>query len=415
MEKSKGFFYKNLKDYEKFDIILPMKISRRSLLKIAGLSTAVIAFMPRTVFAARNSLKSLRTGIQPGNKTRLVIETSSRPSYNLSYGQNQLIVNLSNTSANTYADKKMASGTLITGISQKQVGDKLQVIASLSKPIDAIPKNQIMILEPNGDNYYRLVFDFVAGKGTAANNNTARNATTASTSTQATKAPAKKYVIVVDAGHGGKDPGCIGRNGTKEKNVVLSVAKKLKTKLDAAGFKTYLTRSDDRYLKLAERASIGEKRKADLFISLHANANPSRSMKGFSIYTLSEKASDEEAQKLADAENAADKIDVSGFEQFSKDIRIALSALQQHAVAEMSEEYANGCAKAFKGQKITQQPGPDVRHAPFAVLRSTVPGALLELGHLSNATEEKLLTSASHQDKLVNAIVKSVKSYDFEV
>lgn len=391
-----------------------MKISRRSLLKIAGLSTAVIAFMPRTVFAARNSLKSLRTGIQPGNKTRLVIETSSRPSYNLTYGQNQLIVNLSNTSANTYADKKMASGTLITGISQKQVGDKLQVIASLSKPIDAIPKNQIMILEPNGDNYYRLVFDFVAGKGTATNN-TARNTTTASTSTQATKAPVKKYVIVVDAGHGGKDPGCIGRNGTKEKNVVLSVAKKLKTKLDAAGFKTYLTRSDDRYLKLAERASIGEKRKADLFISLHANANPSRSMKGFSIYTLSEKASDEEAQKLADAENAADKIDVSGFEQFSKDIRIALSALQQHAVAEMSEEYANGCAKAFKGQKITQQPGPDVRHAPFAVLRSTVPGALLELGHLSNATEEKLLTSASHQNKLVDAIVKSIKSYDFEV
>ena len=222
-------------------------------------------------------------------------------------------------------------------------------------------------------------------------------------------------MIVVDAGHGGKDPGCIGKGGTREKDIVLSVAKKLKNKLDANGFKTYLTRSGDTYLKLAERASIAEKRNADLFISLHANANPSRKMKGFSIYTLSEKASDEEAKKLADAENAADKIGVSGFTEFEENIRIALSSLQQHAVAEMSEEYATGCAKSFKRASIEQQPGPDVRHAPFAVLRSTVPGALLELGHLSNAAEEKLLKTSAHQDKLVNAIVKSVKNYNFEV
>ena len=81
----------------------------------------------------------------------------------------------------------------------------------------------------------------------------------------------------------------------------------------------------------------------------------------------------------------------------------------------MSVEYANGAASAFKRAKITQQPGPDVRHAPFAVLRSTVPGALIELGHLSNATEEKLLKSSAHQDKLVAAIVKSVQGYNFDV
>lgn len=386
-----------------------MKISRRGLLKIAGFGTVVMAMLPKTVFAARNSIKSLRTGVQPGNKTRLVVETSLRPSYSLSYPQNQLVINLSNTSANTSVTPSLASGTLVKSITQKQVGDKLQIIASLTKPIDALDKNQIMILEPNGDNEYRLVLDFVAGSGAG----TAKKASNQSSASN--NSSAKKYIVVIDAGHGGKDPGCIGKNGTKEKTVVLSVARKLKAKLDANGFKSYLTRSGDTYLKLADRAAIGEKRKADLFLSLHANANPSRSMKGFSIYTLSEKASDEEAQKLADAENAADKIDVSGFEQFSKDIRIALSSLQQHAVAEMSEEYANGCARAFKGQKITQQPGPDVRHAPFAVLRSTVPGALLELGHLSNATEEKLLNSSAHQNKLVDAIVKSVKSYNFDV
>ena len=224
-----------------------------------------------------------------------------------------------------------------------------------------------------------------------------------------------KFTVVIDPGHGGKDPGCIGKNGTKEKKVVLSVARKLRNRLNDAGFKTYLTRNDDTYLKLAERAAIGERRKADLFISLHANANPSRAMKGFSIYTLSEKASDEEAKKLAEAENAADKIGVEGFTDFEPNIRSALSALQQHAVAEMSEEYANGAARAFRNANIAQQRGPDVRHAPFAVLRSTVPGALIELGHLSNAGEEKLLNSDAHQNKLVAAIVKSVKNYNFDV
>lgn len=364
--------------------------------------------MPRVAFAARNSLQSLRTGVQPGNKTRLVVETEQRPSYTLSYGENQLIVRLSNTGANTGLKPTLASGTLISTISQVQVGDALEIRATLRKPVNDIPKNQIMVLSPNGDTDYRLVLDFAAGTAASQSNQSSAQKIAAAT-------PAKKYTIVIDAGHGGKDPGCIGKGGTKEKVVVLSVAKKLKSKLEAEGFKTYLTRSDDTYLKLAERAAIAEKHKGDLFISLHANANPSRAMKGFSIYTLSEKASDEEAQKLADAENAADKIDVSGFSQFSKDIRIALSSLQQHAVAELSEEYAVGCAKTFRSNGIDQQPGANVRHAPFAVLRSTVPGALVELGHLSNAAEEKLLKSDAHQNKLANAIVKSIKKYDFDV
>lgn len=365
-----------------------------------------IIMMPRMAFAARNSIQSIRTGVQPGNKTRLVIETAVRPTYSLEYPENQLIVRLNNTAAREITPK-LAGGTLVKSLGTSQSGDAALVVINLTKPIAQIPKSQIMILEPNGDSDYRLVLDFAAGTASAKQ----------STQTTTTKnnPSAKKYTIVIDAGHGGKDPGCIGKGGTKEKTIVLSVAKKLKAKLDSAGFKTYLTRSDDTYLKLDRRASIAEQRKGDLFISLHANANPNRKMKGFSIYTLSEKASDEEAQKLADAENAADKIDVSGFSDFSKDIRIALSALQQHAVAELSEEYAVGCAKTFRSAGIEQQPGAKVRHAPFAVLRSTVPGALVELGHLSNAAEEKLLKSDSHQNKLVNAIIKSIKNYDFDV
>ena len=394
-----------------FDIIRHMKFSRRSILKITGFGIVATAMLPRMAFSARNTLRSMRTGVQPGNKTRLVIETANRPSYSLSYPAGQLVVNLSNTSANNGIKASLSSEGLVKSVSQVQKGDTLQIVATLKKSIAQIPKSSIMVLSPNGDNDYRLVLDFVAGAPGA----TSDSYTTSSAATTTAVTAARKYIIVVDAGHGGKDPGCIGKGGTREKDVVLSVAKKLKTKLDANGFKTYLTRGNDTYLKLGQRAEIAEKRKADLFISLHANANPSRKMKGFSIYTLSEKASDEEAKKLAEAENAADKIGVEGFTEFEENIRIALSSLQQHAVAEMSEEYANGCAKSFKKASITQQPGPDVRHAPFAVLRSTVPGALLELGHLSNPAEEKLLKSGSHQDKLVAAIVRSVKNYNFEV
>ena len=383
-----------------------MKFTRRTIFKIAGGGLLIVSFLPRVAFAARNTLRSLRTGVQPGNKTRLVLETATRPSYSLAYPENKLVITLSNTVAGGAVKPSLASGTLVKSVTHTQSGDTLIVTAELTKSIGEIPKSQILLLEPNGDNDYRLVLDFVAGPGAAK--------TTAATATTV-KTAQKKHVIVIDAGHGGKDPGCIGKGGTREKNVVLSVAKKLKAKLDTAGYTTFMTRTTDVFLNLDTRASIAEKHHADLFLSLHANANPSRSMQGFSLYTLSQKASDEEAKKLADAENASDKIDVDGFERFPADIRNALSALQQHAVAEMSIEYANGCAKSLKGAGITQQPGPAVRNAPFAVLRSTIPGALLELGHLSNAAEEKLLASGAHQDKLVAAIVKSVQNYDFEV
>ena len=389
-----------------FDIMCgEMKVSRRTLLQMSGVGIATFVMMPRVAFAAKNSVLSVRTGVQPGGKTRLVIETSTRPLYDISYPQNQLMISLSNTGAGGFSPK-LADGTLVKNISSIQNGDKLNIVADLRKSIAPIDKSSVMVLNPNGDNEYRLVFDFAAGAGAAMG--TASNTTTKTTAD-------KKYIIVIDAGHGGKDPGCIGKGGTKEKMVVLSVAKKLKKELDSAGFKTYLTRSDDTFLKLADRAEIAERRHADLFLSLHANANPSRQTRGYSVYTLSEKASDEEAQKLAETENAVDKIGVSGFDKFSKEIRVALSALQQRAVAELSEEYASTCARAMDNASIDKLPGPSIRHAPFAVLRSTVPGALIELGHLSNATEEKLLKSDSHQNKLVRAIVKSVKNYNFDV
>jgi N-acetylmuramoyl-L-alanine amidase len=385
-----------------------VEISRRTILKVTGIGVVAITFIPRIAFASRNSLRSLRAGIQPGGKTRLVIETDNRPSYNLDFlsSPNRIAVNLSNTAGDTSIRPILSAGTLIKGVRQNQLGDKLQIVADLNKSVLNIPKNQIMVLEPNGDTGYRLVLDFTAGTATK---------TAVDESDSKTEKKTHAPVIVIDAGHGGRDPGCIGKSGIKEKTIVLAVAKKLREKLNGNGYKVLLTRDRDIFLNLDTRAGIAEKHHADLFISLHANANPSRKIKGYSVYTLSKRASDEEAQKLAEAENAADKIEVDGFARFEPDIRNALSSLQQHAVAEMSVEFADGVSRKFTQTGISQMPGASMRQAPFAVLRSTIPGALVELGHLSNLIEEKLLNSGSHQDKLVNAIASAVSKYDFDV
>ena len=135
------FFYgyfpeRHLNRYLKFDIINKvMRLDRRSILKVTGLGVVGMFLLPRMAFAARNSLRSLRTGVQPGDKTRLVIETASRPSYTLSYPQNQLIVRLSNTSANSSVGTKLAAGGLVKSIEQSQQGDTLQLAVNLKKNI----------------------------------------------------------------------------------------------------------------------------------------------------------------------------------------------------------------------------------------------------------------------------------------
>jgi N-acetylmuramoyl-L-alanine amidase len=378
--------------------VLGRPISRRDFLIIAGGGVVALTFFPKIAFSAQNEILAIRTGIQPGNKTRLVIETALRPNYTLSYPDGQLVVSLD---AANKAKLNIVDGTLIKSV---EIKDK-KVIANLKKTIAPIPKSQTMILEPNGGSKYRLVLDFAAGSSSEKTKSAAATAT-------AQKTSVRKPVVVIDPGHGGEDPGCIGATGTREKDVVLSVGKKLYDKLNAAGYNVYMTRRDDTFMKLGNRSIFAEKKKADLFVSIHANSNLKKTIKGFSVYTLSQTASDAEAQKLADAENAADKIEVSGFTQFEPEIRIALSALQQKQVANDSDTFAQKILQSTKTAKIDRVDRAR-RFAPFAVLKSTVPSCLVEIGHLSNKDEEKLLKDSAYQNKLVSALTTAVGNYDF--
>ena len=183
-----------LNDIVIFDIIILMKFSRRSVLKITGFGITGLFVLPRMAFAARNTLRSMRTGVQPGDKTRLVIETANRPSYSLSYPTGQLVVNLSNTSANTGVGATLASGGLVKSVTQVQNGDALQIVATLKKPIAQIPKSGIMVLNPNGDNDYRLVLDFKAGTPAATNESYTTSSATATTAIKIGRASCRERV-----------------------------------------------------------------------------------------------------------------------------------------------------------------------------------------------------------------------------
>lgn len=225
-------------------------------------------------------------------------------------------------------------------------------------------------------------------------------------------APSKK-VIVIDAGHGGKDPGTIGSYArTKEKNITLSYARELKKYLDKSGkYQVYLTRDNDYFISLKKRVEKSRKLKADLFVSLHANSIDDGITSGFSIYTLSENSSDKQAQLLAQKENRADIIAGIDFEGASKDIMKTLIDLSQRDSMNNSSRFANIVIHSVRksGVKVLQNTH---RFAGFAVLTAPdVASVLIELGYLSNRNEESQLNSLLYKRKIAASLAEAIDKY----
>ena len=222
-----------------------------------------------------------------------------------------------------------------------------------------------------------------------------------------------KKVIVIDSGHGGKDPGTIGVFArTKEKNITLAYAKELGKQLMKTGrYTVYLTRSNDIFIPLRGRVAIARRKKADMFISLHANATTKRHINGFSIYTLSEKSSDKQAEKLARKENRAGIIHGVNFSGASPDIMKTLIDLSQRESMNGSARFANIAINSIKKSDINILQNTH-RFAGFAVL--TAPdmiSVLIELGYLSNKYEERLLNSVRYKRKVAKSLVKAIDQY----
>jgi len=224
------------------------------------------------------------------------------------------------------------------------------------------------------------------------------------------KAPSKLYTVVVDAGHGGVDPGCIGRTGTYEKDVVLDTALRLARGLEASKrYKVAMSRRTDDFVTLEGRVAHARAINADLFISVHADALPERSERGASVFTLSEKASDKEAAMVAERENKSDL--VAG-------IRYTADPQVNEILFDLARRQTNNLSLRL-AQKLVTELGRHVRllnhthrSAAFVVLKAPdIPSALVETGCLSNAEEERALRNGNYRQMVAGALLASVNAY----
>lgn len=226
--------------------------------------------------------------------------------------------------------------------------------------------------------------------------------------------PKPRPVVVIDPGHGGIDPGAIGKGGTTEKQVVLAFAEQLKRDLQEIGaFDVYLTRKDDIFIPLAERVNIAHHHDADLFISLHADAladKYAKLVRGATVYTLSEEASDEQARALAAKENRADLIAGMELDETQDEVNMILIDLMRRETKNFSIAFGRTVLTNLKGQvPLNKKP---MRSADFRVLRAPdIPSVLLELGYLTNPEDEKLLTSQKWRAEVSDHIAKAVKAF----
>lgn len=250
-------------------------------------------------------------------------------------------------------------------------------------------------------------FEKVAIKKTAAS-------PVESTPVRATKAAKrdKDIVIAIDAGHGGEDPGAHGQNGTEEKKITLAIAKRLADLINnQPGMKAVLVRKGDYYVDLRKRMQIARAAKADLFISIHADAFQNSTVKGASVFTLSNKgATSEAARWLADSENASDLVGGVSLNDKEDVLASVLLDLSQTATQDASVNVARKVLRNF--EHIGELHYASVQKAGFLVLKSPdVPSILVETAFISNPSEELKLLNTAHQAKIAGAIFNGVRSY----
>ncbi len=216
--------------------------------------------------------------------------------------------------------------------------------------------------------------------------------------------------IVIDAGHGGKDPGAIGRRlDIREKDLTLSIAKKLKRILEDGGIGVIMTRESDEFISLPERVRIANSSGADLFISIHINASRSRSMNGFECYYLSE-ATNDNARALEAFENATLKTDEGTVIEHSNSLDKTLWDMKLTENRRESAQLAGDICNAVDNSLVTRNRG--VKTARFYVIKFTrIPSVLVEVGYLSNKFEELKLKDDSYADRMADVIAKGVSTY----
>jgi N-acetylmuramoyl-L-alanine amidase len=226
------------------------------------------------------------------------------------------------------------------------------------------------------------------------------------------KKPPRPFTVVVDPGHGGEDPGAVGKKGTREKDIVLTISRLLKDKLDNDGrFRIALTRDADFFVPLHHRVQRARRMKADLFISVHADAFIHPQANGSSVFALSERGATSTAAKwIANKENDADLI--GGINLSTRDSSLARILLDLSTTAQINDSLKLGRYVLSELGEVNRLHKPQVEQAGFAVLKAPdIPSILIETAFISNPEEERKLRDATYQDKMADAIADGVRTY----
>ena len=350
-------------------------------------------------------------------RTRVVIDFDRKPEFSIHYVANpvRIIIDLPETSFGLKPEDLKARG-LFSDIRYGGMGSgSSRIVLTANRPV-AVALAEVKADE--GGKGFRLVVDaeFVTQDRFSQLFEKQKWTTVATTTKTGRLAePAKSdgsFVIAVDAGHGGIDTGAVGvATKTEEKKVTLAFAEEMAAALNKeAGIKAFLTRSKDEFLSLSQRVQIARQHGANLFISIHADTLKQKDIRGATVYTISDKASDHLAANLAERENLSDEIAGVALETEPADVADILIDLTRRETQAFSVNLARSVVSSFEGQiKLINNPH---RYAGFQVLRAPdVPSVLLELGFLSNKDDEKLLLDPKWRSKVSERLVDAVRHY----
>jgi len=382
-------------------------------------------FAASEVFAAE--VQNIRLGNQNGASARLVLDLTDRPSHEVLLLKNpyRVVIDLEKTTIAVPENKIPKTSNIVKDLRTGKTPKGAARIVVETK--DSAIVKKAFFLPPQGGFNWRLVVDITGAsqddfEKAKAQNSKPQTATSptqteisakdAAAELEKLKKPlAEKPLIVLDPGHGGKDPGAISASGYYEKHITLKMAKELKQTLEATGkYRVMLTRSDDRSLALRSRVKIARDAKADLFISIHADSAKNSRAKGLSVYTLSERASDRESAALAERENKVDALINMDFSDKTPEVANILIDLARRDTMNTSKDLANYMVREMSR---TVRVLPDThRFAGFAVLKAQdIPSVLVEIGYLSNREEERLIRNGNYREKIAKALTKAIDKF----
>jgi len=368
----------------------------------AVLLVLAMAVSYNVVAASSTEVKSIRMWPAP-DTTRLVIDLSAPIDHSLFTlkSPNRIVIDLSNARMRNKPSNLDFSRSFVKDIRYaSRNADDLRIVLDLNSNVQ--PKS--FLLKPNREYGHRLVIDLVgkeiSNKSKPSNRLKYKNSQ-------------RDIIVAIDAGHGGDDPGAIGRRGTREKDVVMAIAKRLEKLVKRErGMRPVMIRKGDYYVGLKKRVKLARKQQADIFISIHADAFKNTKAKGTSVFVVSDRgASSEAARFLAASENQSDMIGGVDLDDIDDDLlKLVLVDMVKNSTMETSHQVASNVLGNLG--KITHLHKKNVEQAGFRVLKAPdIPSILVETAFISNPSEERKLRSHKHQQRIAKSILKGVRHY----